>query len=81
MAQLAINQLAINIDGQLSERLEKVANTSGKSKSKWVVEAIKRSLQDQWSHGFFELAASWEDDEGPDEVMKRIRKGMDISDS
>ena len=47
---------------------------SGKSKSKWVAEVIKRSLQDEWPEGFFELSGKWEDDVGPEEILDRIRK-------
>ena len=73
-------QLAIYIEDQLAERLDKAAKASGKSKSKWVADAIKRTLQDQWPEGFFDLAGSWEDDLSPDEIMSRIRTGMDKSD-
>ena len=72
-----MSQLAIYIDDQLAERLDKVVKASGKSKSRWVADAIKRSLQDQWPEGFFELAGSWEDDVGPEEIMSRIRRGME----
>ena len=68
-------QMAIYIDNKLAERLEKAVKASGKSKSKWVAEAIRRSLQDQWPEGFFELAGKWEDDVGPEETLNRIRKG------
>ena len=70
-------QMAIYIDDQLAKRLEKAVKASGKSKSRWVAEAIKRSLQDQWPEGFFELAGGWEDDVEPDEIMSRIRKGIE----
>lgn len=73
-------QLAIYIDEQLAHRLEKAVKASGKSKSKWVTEAIERELKDHWPEGFFDLAGSWVDDEGPDEIMKRIRSGMERSD-
>ena len=73
-------QMAIYIDNQLAERLEKAVKASGKSKSKWVAEAIKRSLQDKWPEGFFELAGKWEDDVGPDEIIDRIRKGIGAHD-
>ncbi len=75
-----MTQLAIYIDDQLSKRLDKVVKASGKSKSKWVSEAIKMALQDQWPEGFFNLAGSWDDDVGPDEIMGRIRRGMEKSD-
>lgn|GEM_PF-1712696 len=76
-----IAQLAIYLDDQLAERLEKAVKASGKSKSKWVANAIKRSLQDQWPEGFFELAGSWRDDIGSDEIINRIRNGMGMLDS
>ena len=75
-----MSQLAIYIDDQLAKKLDKAVKASGKSKSKWVAGAIKRSLQDQWPDRFFDLAGSWEDDLGPDEVMRRIRTGMDKPD-
>ena len=75
-----MSQMAIYIDDQLAERLEKAVKVSGKSKSKWVADAIKRSLQDQWPEGFFNLAGSWKDDVEPDEIMNRIRRGMEEPD-
>ena len=69
-------QMAIYIDNQLAERLEKAVKVSGKSKSKWVAEAIRRSLQDEWPEGFFELAGKWEDDGEPEEILNRIREGI-----
>ena len=73
-------QMAIYINNQLAERLEKAVKASGKSKSKWVAEAIKRSLQDKWPEGFFELAGKWKDDVGPEEILNRIRKGIGAHD-
>ncbi len=73
-------QIAIYIDDQLAKRLDEVVKASGGSKSKWVAQAIKRSLTDQWPEGFFELAGSWKDDVGPDEIMARIRKGSEKAD-
>jgi hypothetical protein len=43
-----------------------------------VAEAISNSLQDQWPEGFFDLAGSWEDDATPEQIMIRIRNGMEI---
>jgi hypothetical protein len=73
-------QMAIYINNQLAERLEKAVKASGKSKSKWVAEAIRRSLQDEWPEGFFELAGKWEDDVGPEEILGRIREGIGAHD-
>lgn len=67
-------QLAVYIDDNLSKKLEKATKSSGKSKSKWIAEAIERSLDDQWPQGFFNLAGSWKDDEGPEEILRRIRE-------
>ena len=69
-------QLAIYIDEQLAKRLNKAVKASGKSKSKWVSDAIQSMLNDQWPKDFFELAGSWEDDGTPDEILQRIRQGM-----
>lgn len=72
-------QIAIYIDDKLAKRLDAAVKASGQSKSKWVVQAIKRSLTDQWPEGFFELAGSWKDDDGPDEIMARIRMGSEAA--
>ena len=74
-------QLAIYIEDKLAARLDKAVKASGKSKSKWVADAIKYVLQDQWPEGFFDLAGKWEDDVGPGEIMKRIRKGTEALDA
>lgn len=74
-------QLAVYIDDNLSKRLDKAAKSSGKSKSKWVANAIEKSLDDQWPQGFFNLAGSWKDNEGPEEILRRIRKGMGSSET
>jgi len=76
-----MSQLALYIDDQLAERLDKAMKASGKSKSRWVADAIRRALQDQWPEGFFNLAGKWKDDVGPEEIMKRIRSGMQEPDT
>ena len=73
-------QIAIYIDDQLAKRLDAAVKASGQSKSKWVAQAIKRSLTDQWPEGFFELAGTWQDDVGPDEILAKIRKGSETDD-
>ena len=70
-------QLAIYIDDQLSKKLNKAIKTSGKTRSKWVADLIKAKLEDEWPKGFFELAGSWEGDDGPEEIMAKIRKGLE----
>jgi hypothetical protein len=72
-----MSQLAIYIDDRLAKRLDKAVKASGKSKSKWVADAILRSLQDRWPEGFFDLAGAWEDDGGPEALLDRIRKGTE----
>jgi predicted DNA-binding protein len=74
-------QMAIYIEDKLAERLDKAVKASGKSKSKWVADAIEYVLRDQWPEGFFDLAGKWEDDVGPGEIMKRIRNGMEKLDA
>ena len=72
-------QLAIYLDDKLAQRLDKAVTAAGKSKSKWVAEAIQHSLRDQWPDGFFEFAESWKDDTKPDlggENLKLLREGV-----
>jgi hypothetical protein len=75
-----MTQLAVYIEDNLSERLEKAVKTSGKSKSKWIADAIKTALKDQWPEDFFDLAGSWQDDRGADEIIKEIKEGFNTFD-
>ena len=70
-------QLAIYIDDNLSKKLNKVIEVSGKSRSKWVADLIKAKLKDEWPEDFFKLAGSWEGEETPEEIMATIRKGLE----
>ncbi len=70
-------QVAIYIDGTLSEKLDKVTKASGKSRSKWVADVITERLENEWPQDFFELAGSWEDEKTPDRIMAEIRKGSE----
>ncbi len=72
-----MTQLAIYIKDRLSEKLEKAVKASGKSKSKWIADIIKKELDDQWPEDFFNLAGSWKDDRGPDAIMKEIGRNTD----
>ena len=72
-----MTQLAIYIEDKLSEKLEKVVKASGKSKSKWIADVIKKELDDQWPENFFNLAGSWKDNKDADEIIQEIRDGSD----
>ena len=72
-----MTQLAIYIEDKLSEKLEKVVKASGKSKSKWIADVIKKELDDQWPENFFNLAGSWKDNKDPDEIIQEIHDGSD----
>ena len=69
-------QLAIYIDDNLSKKLIKAVEASGKSRSKWIADLIQTKLEDEWPEDFFELAGSWEGEETPEEIMANIRKGL-----
>jgi len=76
---ITMAQLAIYINDQLAERLENAVKASGKSKSKWVAEAITHSLQDQWPDGFFDLAGSREGNNEVDlgeENLRLLKEGV-----
>ena len=66
-------QMAIYLEAKPAERLDKAVKASGKSKSRWVADAIEYVLQDQWPEGFFDLAGKWQDDVGPAEIMNQNR--------
>lgn len=73
-------QLAIYIDDELAEKLDKAIRASRKSRSKWVADLIRAKLEDEWPEDFFELAGSWEDEETPQEILAKIRKGFEQTD-
>jgi hypothetical protein len=70
-------QLAIYINDNLSKKLNRAIEASGKSRSKWIADLIKTELEDEWPEDFFELAGSWEGEETPEEIMANIRKGLE----
>ena len=44
-----MTRLAVYIEDKLSERLEKAVKTSGKSKSKWIADAIITRCNFKWT--------------------------------
>ncbi|MDY6951949.1 MAG: CopG family transcriptional regulator [Thermodesulfobacteriota bacterium] len=69
-------QLAIYIDEELSKKLNKAIEVSGKSRSRWVADVIKAKLADEWPEDFFDLAGSWEGEETPEEILATIRRSL-----
>lgn len=76
-----MSQVAIYIDDNLSKKLDKAIKASGTSRSKWVAGLITKKLEDEWPEGFFELAGSWEGEETPEQIMAKIRKGLEQPES
>jgi len=74
-------QLAIYIDDDLSKKLNKAIKASGKSRSRWVADLITEKLEDEWPERFFELAGSWAGEETPEQIMSKIRKGLEQPES
>ena len=74
-------QVGIYIDDKLSKKLDKAIKAARKSRSKWVADLIAEKLEDEWPNGFFELAGSWESEETPEEIMAKIRMGLEQPES
>ena len=70
-------QLAIYVDDELSKKLNKAIRGSGKSRSKWIADLIKAKLENEWPEDFFKLAGSWEGEETSEQIMAKIRKGLE----
>ncbi|MBI3181807.1 MAG: ribbon-helix-helix protein, CopG family [Myxococcales bacterium] len=68
-------QLAIYIDDALSRRLDAAARRAGMSRSRFVVEAVRKQLEDELPESFFAVLGTWEDDRGVEQILADIRRG------
>ena len=46
-----------------------------------MADLITKKLEDEWPEGFFKLAGSWVGEETSEEMMAKIRKGLEQPES
>ena len=56
-----MSQVTIYLDDEIEKRMTASAKAMKLSKSKWIANAIREKLVDEWPENVRELAGSWED--------------------
>ena len=54
-------QVTVYLDDEIEKRMTASAKAMKLSKSKWIANAIREKLTDEWPANVRELAGSWED--------------------
>lgn len=67
-------QLALYVADDLMKRLDQAAKLAKMSRSRFVAEALRQRLDEHLPESFFEVLGSWQDDRGPKEILRDIRK-------
>jgi len=55
-----MGRVAIHLDDEIEKRMRVSAKAMKLSTSKWIAEAIREKLMDEWPSNVRELAGSWE---------------------
>ena len=56
-----MGRVAIHLDDEIEKRMRVSAKAMKLSKSKWIANAIREKLEDEWPTNLRELAGSWAD--------------------
>jgi len=56
-----MSQVTVYLDDEIEKRITASAKAMKLSKSKWIANAIREKLADEWPANVRELAGSWED--------------------
>jgi hypothetical protein len=73
-----MGQVTIFIDNELENKIQKAANTSQLSVSKWVANIIKEKISTEWPQDVVNLAGSWKEDFPS---LQKIRSGLTVDSS
>jgi len=68
-------QLALYLDDETAERVDRAAREKGMSRSAWVRAVIRARLDDRLPDSFFATFGSWADERGPDDILADLRAG------
>jgi len=67
-------QLALYVEDDLMKRLDRAAKEAGLSRSRFVAQVLSQQLDERLPESFFEVLGSWEDDRGPSQIVRDIRR-------
>lgn len=68
-----MTQLAVYLDEETATLLEEASQRAKISRSAWVREAIQSHLRNRLPESFFATLGTWEDERGPEEILRDIR--------
>lgn len=67
-------QLALYLEKELIQELDRAAKAAGVSRSRFVADTLRARLEDKLPPSFFEVLGTWEDDRSVGEILKDIRR-------
>ena len=71
-----MGQVTIYLDDEIERRMAANAKAMKLSKSKWVANAIREKLLDEWPESVRALAGSWEDFPTLEEIREKGQGGV-----
>lgn len=63
-------QITLYLDAETERKIRRAAREAGISRSRWVSDAIRRRLGEDWPESFMKLAGAWKDFPTADELRK-----------
>ena len=71
-----MSQVTIYLDDEIEERMTASAKVMKLSKSRWIANAIREKLADEWPANVRELAGSWEDFPTLEEIRATVQRDI-----
>ena len=72
-----MGQVTIYLDDQTETLLKRHVGKSGESASRWIAEAVRRRVANEWPLDVLALLGSWKADDFPDATELRAGYGPD----
>jgi len=70
-------QVTLYLDAETDEKVRRAARAARISRSRWVAEAIRKSLAAEWPATVRELAGAWENFPSAEEIREGAGKDTD----
>lgn len=73
-----MGQITIYLDEETERLVKRHVKASGESASKWIAEAVRKRVSDEWPADILSLFGSWKDEDFPDVSSFRTGYGNDL---
>ena len=65
-----MGQVTIYLDDEIEHKMTEAAKSAHLSKSKWIAKLIQEKVANEWPQSVVDLAGSWEDFPGIEEIRR-----------